>query len=84
MKNITKEEVAAEDWSWAHMYPKTLVECASGHGFMANSKFSGRLIAIISRDPCPVCGTHELIRVSSGREAQTLTNKDVGDAEQNT
>jgi hypothetical protein len=80
MDNLTAADVADEDWSAHDKFPKERVVCVSGHGFHSHSKFSGRLIAIISREACPQCGTHSLQSAHSGRESQTISNKDVGNA----
>lgn len=70
---ITKIDIDAENWDECLKYPLCVVECDKGHVFHAHSKFSGRLVAIVSRTPCPVCGSYQLGRVSSGRESQTIT-----------
>lgn len=81
--NLTSDDAAVEDWSYHDKYPKERVTCVSDHSFASHSKFSGRLVAIVSRDPCPACGTHSLRASRSGGETQILTNKDVGNAEEN-
>lgn len=84
MQNLTAEDVAAEDWSAHDQFHKERVVCVSDHSFFSHSKFSGRLIAIVSREACPVCGTYSLRSAHSGRESQTIASKDVGNAEENT
>jgi hypothetical protein len=48
------------DWTVHDKYPKQHVTCINDHDFAAHSMFSGALIAMISRDPCPICGQYEL------------------------
>jgi hypothetical protein len=67
----------AEDWSAHDNYPKSYCECMNGHPFYSHSKFSGRRVLIISREPCPKCGTDQLRKTSSEFEPMTLTKSDV-------
>jgi hypothetical protein len=75
---VTKTNVEKEDWTGNLKYPKTNVECVNSHVFYAHGKFSGRLIALISHTPCPVCGQYQLRRISSEPEVQTLAESDKG------
>lgn len=81
---LTAEDAAGEDWTLMAAFSELRVECLAGHAFVSHAKFSGRLVAIVSRSPCPECGNHSLRGVYGQRESQTLTSKDVGDAEENT
>jgi len=79
MTKLAKADIDAEDWEPSLSYPENEVECMQGHRFLSHSKFSGRLVAIVSRNPCPVCRGY-MLRASHGvPERQSLTRKDVGD-----
>lgn len=75
---ITQELVAKENWKAFESFAKSHVTCINDHEFYSHAKFSGYLIAIVSKDPCPVCGSQELRSAHSGWEAQNLTGKDRG------
>lgn len=75
---VTPELVAKENWKALEGFPKCAVTCLNGHRFSSYAKFSGYLIAVVSKDPCPLCGLQELQSASSGWEAQTLIKKDIG------
>jgi len=71
MKDILfKEDVAEEDWSEHEGFPKIWVVCSRSHQYYSQTKFSGALVAIIARDPCPVCGAHSLKFVNAGLTEQ--------------
>lgn len=77
-EQFTAEQVAQENWAAIEGYPKLNVECLNGHHFVAYAKFSGTLVAIVSKDPCPKCGTYSLKSASSSYEEQMLTLNDKG------
>ena len=64
---LFKADVEGEDWSEHEGFPKVWVVCTSDHQFYSQTKFSGWLVAIISRDPCPVCGAHSIKYVNARR-----------------
>lgn len=79
VKNLlTSDDVKDEDWSAHDPYPKTLCVCVKDHNFYSHGKFSGRHVQIISRDPCPQCGTHTMRKLTGEREVMSLSQKDQG------
>lgn len=77
---ITPELVARENWAAIERFPKLNVYCVNDHLFQSHAKFSGYLVAIVSKDPCPTCGSQELRSASSKWEQQSIDKKDVGTA----
>jgi hypothetical protein len=75
---VTAEAVAKENWDAIQGTSPLNVECINGHAFTSLAKFSGYLVAIVSKDPCPSCGAQELRRYTTDWEHQSFTNKDVG------
>lgn len=80
---VTSEQAAAENWDGHDVYGECECDCrACGKTFGSHAKFSGALIALVSRKPCPKCGNHELARIGSEWEHMTLKAKDVGNVSQ--
>lgn len=75
---ITSTDIEVENWAALERYPAAQCTCVNGHTFWSKAKFSGRLIALVSKQACPKCGTYELQRISDAGEQQTITSKDVG------
>lgn len=63
------------DWTSHDLYPKEDVTCIMGHDYETHSRFSGKLVAIISRIPCPVCGQYELKTARGKPEFMSLERK---------
>lgn len=55
-----------EDWAGCEKFPQSEVECVNRHQYRSYAKFSGRIIGFIAKTACPVCGTFDLRRISSG------------------
>lgn len=79
-QRFTAEQIALENWKAIEPYPKHNVECTNGHAFVSHAKFSGALIAIVSKSPCPVCGEYELRR-SSTSSRESIQYGDTGSVE---
>jgi hypothetical protein len=79
-QKITTEVAAEENWKPQDGFQKLPCECVCGTRFFSHAKFSGKLVQIVSREPCPKCGNHALRGYSSGYEKQEITKKDVGQA----
>lgn len=76
---IKSDQAAAENWTGHDAYSEEECDCRTcGHTFGSHAKFSGALIALVSRKPCPNCGSHELSRIGGEWEHQTIEKKDVG------
>lgn len=79
--HLTAADVANEDWSTHDKFSKSPVVCVSDHLFASHAKFSSRLVAVVSREPCPICGNHNLRSLRYGSEPQTIRIKDIGNVE---
>lgn len=57
------------DWSEIEKYPEQIIDCRCGATFPSHAKFVGVISRMVSRKPCPSCGTRTNFRkVSSGWE----------------
>lgn len=61
------------DWSKHDQYPKDECECICGTSFMSHSKFiMSDKPALLSREPCPSCGKHDIRGSRSSPETFTI------------
>jgi len=54
--------------------PESECECKHGHVFRSPAKWI-RPCGLQSSKPCPVCGTHELMRLRTARASVVITSK---------
>ena len=71
--NSAPEEPPAIDWSVIEKYPENTCTCRCGKDFRSHAKFDMSLPGLVSRKPCPGCGSYRnLFRASSDPETMTL------------
>lgn len=65
------------DWTPLDKWPPNVVECRRGHKeYRSHAKYDAVSSRIVSRLPCPVCGSHEMKR-SSIIEATTVVTGEI-------
>jgi hypothetical protein len=64
------------DWTPFDKLPESTCTCVSGHTFRSHARtVMGPKPSLVSRRPCPACGTIALRRAASDPETMTLKGK---------
>ena len=72
MTDMFEKEAAAVDWSIFDWPVSQTCYCRCGAEYRSHAKINMDLRRTVSKDPCPECGSHGNLRMSSS-DPETMT-----------